>query len=312
MHEELPVLLVIFNRPEKTKILIEALRQIRPKYLFVTADGPRLDFPEDNEKCHQAREIINAIDWECELKTRFLDNNLGCGRAVSSGISWFFEHVDQGIILEDDCIPHPHFFPFCEELLKRYADDKRIMRISGFSPYPARTYQYDYHFSHRFFCSGWATWRRAWKHFSYDLDSIDETVFLEVLRHYYPFSFTRRTWIRNFQLVKAGILTTWAFRWDVACFFQNGLGIVPEKNFITNIGFDEEGTHTKCDNSIFANLSGHPITFPLRHPPFVYPDKEPERSLERIIHRSLPLKSRCVQQLRHFSGIIRDYFYTLP
>lgn len=307
-----PVLLVIFNRPEKTRRVVEALWQVKPAQLFVAADGPRSGHPEDIEKCRLARQAATDIDWPCDVKTRFLDENVGCGPGVSSGIGWFFEHVEHGVILEDDCVPHPHFFPFCGELFERYAADERIMRISGFAPYPVRKYPYDYHFSRRFRCSGWGTWRRAWKRFSYELDAIDEIEFLEMARANYPFHFRRQPWLTNFHRVKSGDLKTWAFRWDVACYSQNDLCIIPEKNLITNIGFDEDATHTMRPNPVMGNLEVYPLEFPLRHPPFVYADGRPERSLEKAIHRSLPFKSRCAQRLRHTLGAMADFFETMP
>lgn len=309
--EQLPVLLVIFNRAEHTRRVVEALRQAKPLRLFVAADGPRPDRPEDIEKCRLAREAATAIDWPCEVNTRFLQTNAGCGPAVSSAITWFFEHVEHGVILEDDCVPHPHFFRFCAELLERYAEDERIMRITGLSPYPARDYPYDYHFSHRFHCHGWGTWRRAWKHFSYDLERIDETEFLEMVRTYYPFHFRRKPRLEKFRRAKSGLLKTWAFRWEVACYAQNGLTIVPERNLITNVGDGEEATHTQRFNPLFGNLETHPLKFPLRHPPFVYADSRPARALERALHRRLPLKSRCAEQLRHAAGAVADFFDTL-
>lgn len=312
MNEQDSVLLVIFNRPEKIRIVVEALRRVKPARLFVAADGPRPDHPEDEERCRLARQVATDIDWPCDLKTRFLDKNIGCGLGVSSGITWFFEHVECGIILEDDCVPHPHFFPFCRELFVRYGDDERIMRISGLAPFPAREYPFDYHFSRRFYCSGWGTWRRAWKHFSYELGGINKTKFLEMLKACYPFHYGRRTWLNNFERTINGDLKTWAFRWDVACFAQNGLSINPEKNLITNIGFGEDATHTQKIEPIFANLEGRPLKFPLRHPPFVYADGRPERSLEKGIHRSLSLKSRCAERVKHAFGMITDFFETMP
>ena len=148
--EEIPVLLTIFNRPDKTRAVMENLRQIKPKRLFVAADGPRRDFPQDEEKCRLARQAATTTDWSCDVTTRFLEDNMGCDLAVPLGIDWFFRSVEYGIILEDDCIVHPHFFAFCGELLERYSNDQRIMQISSLSPYSAREHPYDYHFSRTF------------------------------------------------------------------------------------------------------------------------------------------------------------------
>ncbi|MBA4056200.1 MAG: nucleotide-diphospho-sugar transferase, partial [Marivirga sp.] len=161
---ETPVLLLIFNRPDTTRRVFEAIRKARPKRLFVAADGPRQHKPEDADRCAKARKIATDVDWECEVKTFFRDTNVGCGRGPSGGISWFFEHVDEGIILEDDCLPSPLFFRFCAELLERYRDDKRVMEIGGntFMDEANRDKEYSYYFSSHNNIWGWATWKRAW------------------------------------------------------------------------------------------------------------------------------------------------------
>ena len=311
--KETPVLLVVFNRPDKTRRVMDALREVKPVRLYVAADGPRPDRQRDRELCLQTRSISQEVDWPCAVQTRFLENNLGCGRAVSSAISWFLDQEERGVILEDDCLPHPHFFPFCRDLLERYADDERIMRISGLSPYPQRESPYDYHFSRRFYCWGWATWRRAWRHFVYDLDVFPEKELVEMVRAYFPFHYQRRPCMDTLQKIKSGQLKTWAIRWDVACFAQNGLSIVPERNLVTNTGVgDEEATHTTRKNRVFADLQTYPLRFPLRHPPFVYHDGRPERALEGLLHRNRPLKNRVAYRLRHAGGTVMDFLETVP
>lgn len=311
--EQIPVLLTIFNRPDKTRAVMENLRQIKPKRLFLAADGPRVDRPEDKEKCRLARQEVTSVDWACDLKTRFLDENMGCDPAVSSAIDWFFQHVEYGIILEDDCLLHPDFFGFCGELFERYLDDHRIMQISSLSPYAVRELPYDYHFSRAFWCSGgWATWRRAWKHFTRDMQEYSNTQALAIIEAYYPDHSKRVQQYRKFLEFKKGSLSQWDFLWNMACFAQNGLCIVPEKNLMVNIGFDIDSTHTKRINPVYANLKVQSLRFPLRHPPFVYADSQPERILEKKIYRSLPLKSRCMYLLRRASGLISYLHETMP
>jgi len=305
-NEEIPVLLTIFNRPDKTRAVMENLRHIKPKQLFVAADGPRLDRPQDIEKCRLAREVATTVDWACDIKTRYLDDNMECDPAVSSAIDWFFDHVELGIILEDDCIIHAHFFAFCGELFVRYADDQRIMQISSFSPYATRKHPYDYHFSRMFRCSGgWGTWRRAWKHYTSDMNRYTDQEALAILKAYHLDHWKCLQQYRALLKSKNGSPNQWVhwdFQWNLACAAQNGLSIVPEKNLLINIGFDEDSTHTGQVNPIFENLQAQPLQFPLRHPRFVYADNEPERSLEQRIYRSLPLKSRCMYLLRRALG----------
>jgi hypothetical protein len=311
MSDQVPVLLVIFNRPEKTRKVIDALRKVKPSRIFIAGDGPRPNRPEDIEHCRLARMAATGIDWPCDVKTRFLDENVGCGRGVSSAITWFFEHVESGIILEDDCIPHPHFFPFCAELFKRYAQDQRVMGINGFVPYPVRSHQYDYHFSRRFRCSGWGTWRRAWKLFSYECEGISEVEFLEMTKAYYPHYFSRSPWIARYKKFKNGSLKTWAFRFEISQFAQNGLFIVPEKNMITNIGFDSEATHTVLHDPCYSNIKTKSLSFPLRHPDFVFADNRQEKKFESLLFKKLPLKSKCAWHLKNMLGTVLDFYESL-
>ena len=307
---EIPVLLTIFNRPAKTRAVIENLRQVKPKRLFVAADGPRPDCPPDTESCRLAREEVLNIDWDCNLERRFLEHNTGCDPAVSGAIDWFFQHVEYGIILEDDCLVHPDFFEFCAALFERYFNDRRIMQLSSLSPYVSREYPYDYHFSRAFLCGGgWGTWRRAWKYFTPDMHRYGDAEALSVLKSYFPHRYQWIQQYRKFLKFKNGQYNNWDFQWNMACFAQNGLCIVPEKNLMQNIGFDAESTHTKSiDNPIFKNLKVERLHFPLRHPVFVYADSQPQRSLERKIYRSLSAKSRCAYLLRRTAGTMADLF----
>jgi len=312
-NEDIPVLLTIFNRPDKTRAVIENLRQIKPKQLFIAADGPRPNRPEDIEKCRLARQEATAVDWDCAIKTMFLDDNKGCDPAVSSAIDWFFQNVECGIILEDDCIVHPHFFTFCGELFVRYADDQRIMQISSLSPYEAREHPYDYHFSRMFRCSGgWGTWRRAWKYFTADMHRYSDEEAHALLKAYHPDRAKCLQLYRKLLEFKKGSFNNWDFQWNIACYAQNGLSVVPERNLMTNIGFGEDSTHTQDMNPVFDDLQVQPLRFPLRHPPFVYADSQPERSLERKIYRSLSVKSRCMYLVRQALGTIAYLREVMP
>lgn len=314
--DEIPVLLTIYNRPDKTKAVIDNLRQIRPKQIFVAADGPRNKQRQVVEKCLQAREILKTIDWSCEIKTRFLEKNMGVDLAVSTAIDWFFQNVDYGIILEDDGIVHSDFFLFCGELFVRFFNDVRIMQISSLAPYDQRDFTYDYHFSPAFRCSGgWATWRRAWKCYSSDFSRYSDSEAFKILkvynRDYSKFKYQYGAVLKH----RRGIVTIWDhwdYQWNMACFAQNGLSIVPEKNLLINIGFDEEGTHTKQISPVFANVELQSLRFPLRHPPFVYADWQPEKNLEIKIFCSMSFKSKCMYILRRALSIINYLREVMP
>ncbi len=155
-----PVALIIFNRPDTTERVFAEIAKARPPKLFIIADGPREDRPGEAERCASARAIVDRVDWNCEVQKNYSDVNLGCGARPATGISWVFDQVEEAIILEDDCIAHPTFFRFCDELLEKYRDDERIMHIAGnnFQFGNQRT-SFSYFFSHHNICWGWASWR---------------------------------------------------------------------------------------------------------------------------------------------------------
>lgn len=233
-----PVLLIIFNRPAPTQQIFNAIRQSRPQQLFVVADGPRADKEGEKEKCDQTRHIIQQVDWECELHTLFRDQNMGCGFGVAAAISWFFEHVEEGIILEDDCLPHPDFFPFCTELLDYYRRQTQIMIVSGNNfQYGRKRGNASYYFSKWTHTWGWASWRRAWKFYDHTLLSSE-----------------RQSHI-------------WDTQWMFSVRKAGGLTILPNVNLISNIGFGYDATHTHNEHSRDAAIPTKHIAFPLVHPP---------------------------------------------
>jgi len=170
-----PILFLIFNRPDTTQKVFNAIRKAKPKQFFIAADGSPPDREGEIEKCQKSRKIATSVDWDCEVKTLFRDKNLGCKIAISSAIDWFFENVEEGIILEDDCLPHQSFFWFCQELLEYYRNDTRIMHISGDNfQFGRKRGEGSYYFSKYSHVWGWATWRRAWKCFDINMKSFEE------------------------------------------------------------------------------------------------------------------------------------------
>ncbi len=235
-----PILFIIFNRPDTTNIVFAEIKKIRPQKLFIAADGPRKDAPEDYEKCAQAREIVKKIDWPCEVRTLFQKENLGCGYGESTAMNWFFDNVEEGIILEDDCAPDQSFFYFCQELLKHYRDNKKIMHISGDNfQYGKKRGWSSYYFSeYTHPCWGWATWRRAWKFFDFNCVSPEQKK------------------------------SSWDKQWYLSVRKQNGLAILPNINLVTNIGTSDDATHTK-EPLRFSNLPAKQMVFTLIHPKII-------------------------------------------
>lgn len=272
-----PVALIIFNRPDTTKQVIAEIAKVKPSKLYVIADGPREGHPEDVEKCSAAREVIEGVDWKCEVTKNYSDVNLGCGKRPATGISWVFEHVEEAIILEDDCVPHPTFFRFCEELLEIYRHDERIMMIGGRSNlYDQERTQYSYYFSRFSSCWGWSTWRRAWRHHDMEINlwpSLRDTSWLlDILSDPVEIEFWRNIFDKAY--TGAGNADYWDFQWAFTCWAHNGLTILPTKELVSNIGFGEEATHTKSFNDKRANLPVAEMVFPLKHPPYMVRDRE--------------------------------------
>jgi hypothetical protein len=272
MAFDTPILLIVFNRPDQTRQLMARIRSIKPKHLFVAADGARDNKPTDAEKCELVRRVVmDSIDWECDLKIFFRDENVGCGLGPSQAITWFFDHVEQGIILEDDCLPSVSFFGYCEQLLGLYKQDERIMMVSGFNPLER---WYDKHVDY-FFTDGsiwgWATWKRAWAKFDFNLSSyqqLSEKKYLQdIVEHQYP------QFIKAYDGIVQGASDAWDYQWHFARMINNGLSITPSVNLVENIGFDENATHTTWVHNPHKGVKAREIKLPLRINNFVTADK---------------------------------------
>jgi hypothetical protein len=262
-----PILFLIFNRPDLTAEVFSRIREAAPSQLFVAADGPRAAHPEDEKLCQQARDVATRVDWDCEVYTLFRDENLGLKEAVSSAITWFFQHVESGVILEDDCVPHPTFFPYCGKLLDRYADDERIVTIgsNNFQP-SSKQYGCSYYYSAYMHCWGWATWRRAWNLYRGDIPEWPELRSSGWLKGWLGSNAEQEYWTAIFDKVFEGEIDSWAYPWTFACWREHGLNVVPSVNLVSNVGFDDRATHTKNPEADAANLQTEPFSFPIKHP----------------------------------------------
>jgi hypothetical protein len=274
----IPILFLIFKRPETTERVFEQIRQIKPSRLYVAADAPRAGQLNEIERCRQTRAIVETVDWECTVKTLYREKNLGCRRAVTEAISWFFEQEEYGVILEDDCLPDLTFFPFCEELLLRYKDDNRVGMIGGnnfFNNIMPDGLSYD--FSSISYIWGWATWRRVWKNYDPDFSYWVEakknlnkrkSLFRCLREEIYFSSFLSDT---LFGKRKNSV-------WDVLFWFtlrvQNQLSIYPSVNLVTNIGIESADATHKTSSSKIKKLyiPSSSISFPLQHPRYVMPN----------------------------------------
>jgi hypothetical protein len=262
-----PVAFIVFNRPDTTERVFAEIARARPPKLLVVGDGPRASRQGEAEKVAATRAIIQRVDWDCEVLTNFAEVNLGCKKRVSSGIDWIFEQVEEAIILEDDCLPDPTFFRFCQEMLERYRHDQRIGIISGDNFQFGRSYGRDsYYFSKYVHIWGWATWRDRWVgHYDVALAKWphirDERRLVDMVGDAPEAAY----WHNIFERVHAGGIDTWDYQWVFANWLEGRLNILPNVNLISNIGFDQYATHTTGASDL-ANMQVEHVSFPLSHP----------------------------------------------
>jgi hypothetical protein len=318
-----PVVFLVFRRPDLTARVFEAIRQAQPTKLLVVADGPRDD--AEALLCEQARSVTEQIDWDCEVMRNYAEVNMGCRQRVSSGLDWAFEQVEEAIILEDDCLPHPSFFKYCQELLDLYRYDERIWCISGnnFQDGQCRGAG-SYYFSNYYHTWGWASWSRAWQHYDRDLvnwlDFRDGHYLEGILDSTQEVQYWQDIFERLYSLNEPN---TWDYAWTFTCWLNRGLTVLPNVNLVSNIGFRSDGTHTLGETNL-ANMPVEDIG-KLQHPPFIARDKaadmytfdqvfgvfqreetqrqeaqkEARRWQNRLRRRAGNLKQRILEKLHH-------------
>lgn len=263
-----PVVFLVFNRPELTREVFARIAEARPRQLLVVADGPRADRAGEAAVCEQVRAIATAVTWPCEVRTEFAATNLGCRRRVVSGLDWAFSLVEEAIILEDDVLPDPSFFRFCEEMLQRYRGDRRVSMITGFnhSADRART-EYSYFFSEMTHIWGWATWREAWAAYDEQLSTWPAVRLGGLLAEVFPERSAQRYWHAIFDGMHRGTgPNTWDYQWMYTNLCRRSLAITPRLNLVQNLGFGAGATHS-TDPEGAPRVSVGRATFPLQHPP---------------------------------------------
>ena len=242
-----PVVFLVFNRPELTARVFERIRTARPPQLLVIADGPRPQYAADPDKVAAVRRLIaRGVDWPCQVLHNYADENLGCAQRVAGGLTWAFEQVEEAIILEDDCLPDPSFFGYCEELLARHRHDDRVMHIGGTNLAAARMRPptAGHWFSRHAWVWGWATWRRAWSRYDLAMSDWDERQ--GALRASFASPWERRYWLPTLDRARRDLkkANTWDYSWHYTCRSLGGLAILPTRNLIENLGFGVDHTHT--------------------------------------------------------------------
>ncbi|MNJ91746.1 hypothetical protein D3C87_94000 [compost metagenome] len=282
------ILFLVFNRIETTSKVFQAIKEAAPKRLYIAADGPRN--AEEFEKCRRVKEIVANVTWDCEIKTLFREDNLGCRAAVSGGINWFFGHEEQGIILEDDCLPSSSFFGFCSVLLEKYKYDNRIGHIGGSNfQNGIERGRGSYYFSRLTHVWGWASWRRVWNNYDVNMGTFPHFAEsdLQNLGSHAPF---KEIWYKNLKRTFDGEINTWDYQYSYSNIINNYLGVIPNQNFIKNIGFGEGATHT-TENHPFANLETKDMDS-IVHPDFFIPEVEADLYTQRIEYYQPPIKKK--------------------
>ena len=295
---DIPVAFVVFNRPSTTKTVFQEIAKIKPKDLYIIADGARN--ADEEKRCMEVRDIVSQIDWECNVHKNYADVNLGCRERLNSGLSWVFENCEKAIILEDDCLPDLSFFPYCKELLEKYENDSRVMLISGDKISRKLTSGADsYYFSAFNHIWGWASWRRVWKVHDTGMkewNGIDREQFLDkILLHK---TVAIKYWKSILQNVYIGKINTWDYQLQFTCWKHNGLTIIPEVNLVTNIGIlDEHATHPSNESHGFDTVRCS-IPLPLRHPALVERNTESDAREIAIFYRT-PFQTYVGRFLRY-------------
>lgn len=289
------VLFLVFNRLDTTKQVFEAIRQAKPPRLYVAADGSRQTKKGEEEKVKAVRDfVMSSIDWECEVKTLFREQNFGCKMAVSGAIDWFFENEEMGIILEDDCLPSESFFWFCEELLERYKDDMRVGIISGDNFQKGiKRGEADYYFSLYSHIWGWASWANRWKNYDVMLNHIKDSSFIDDL---FEDKKVRKYWHNVFEEMKQQKIDTWDYQWTFTLWNNKQLTVLPNINLIKNIGFGADATHTTSESEL-SNMEHFDIVLK-KHPKEIKQSLKADDFTGKMMFQKKSFFVRIVQKLK--------------
>lgn len=293
-----PILFIIFNRPDTTRRVFDEIRKIKPQSLYVAADGPKIKQAGEVDLCEETQKIASDVDWPCDVHTNFSETNLGCKIGVSKAIDWFFEKVEAGIILEDDCLPDQSFFLFCQELLEKYRDTDKIKMISGnnFQGGIQRG-EASYYFSRFPHIWGWATWRRAWNDYDVSMRSYPQFKSEGKIKDIFTNQKVQRYYISLFDRLYRNEIDTWDGQWVYSIYKKNGLSIIPNTNLVSNIGFGPNATHTKAEGILSKMPTGK--IEKISHPLKIEANEEADNlTFNKIYYR--PLTQKIITKIKNF------------
>lgn len=271
---KVPILITVYNRPDLFKKLLTNLKKNKPSKIYIKGDGPKNEI--DRKKIKSIKKIISLIDWKCKIFNNFSSVNVGCRKSVTEGLNWFFSKEKFGIILEDDCLPNVSFFRYCEILLKKFYNNKRIYTISGSNFQNHDNNKYDYYFSKYPHCWGWASWRRAWKSNDPNLSFWPKWKRTYEWNRYHKTLIEKKYWEKIFDKVYNEKIDSWAYVWTASVWKNNGITATPRISLINNIGFDNRATHTlNTQKKLKRNIKN--LKFPLKHPKIIQLNKEADK-----------------------------------
>ena len=300
-----PVLLIAFNRPDNTQKVFDAIAKEKPARFFLAVDGPREGREDDLKNTNLVKQLIKKINWPCEVKTLFSEKNLGCKLAVVGAINWFFEHVDSGIILEDDCVPSHDFFDFCDLMLNRYANDSKVMLISGTNFYAEQKkfgMEKGAFFSKYFTMWGWATWRRAWAQYDLTLESVPKKKLAQELRQAFRSSWISFFYLQIYREAKNSDFSTWDFQWSFKMLVSEAFAVAPASNLITNIGIEGFHASASSPDARFLNLKTQTLDVS-RISDDLKEEPEYHRTLVADIFSDISKLKLCIRALLTFTGM---------
>lgn len=308
-----PILFIVFNRPDLTKKVFAKIKEIRPKQLFIAADGPRSGNVNDAVKCQEVRDyLLSNIDWQCSLQTLFRSDNLGCGLSCAGAVDWFFEQIEEGIIIEDDCLPDSSFFVFCSEMLDRYRHQEQIMHITGVYSGEPYLNQYSYYFSRIAHVGAWASWRQAWQRYNFLMKSWPKFKLERQLSNIFYSKVQQKWWDSTFSFMyEEESKNTWDFQWDYAIFSNFGFTIQPMNNLIDNIGFIKGASHAYDNSSLLIKHRAGCIDFPLKHPTFILVNNEADYWKNRYLLKATWFNfgiKKLLRKIGLFTLVKRAYY----
>lgn len=276
---DVPVLLLVYKRPDLTKKVLDSLELIKPKRLYVVADGPK--GKSEADLCRRTSKLIDNLSWDCKVEKNYADENMGLRKRVSTGITWFFDNVSEGLILEDDCVADATFYTFVSELLRKYRNENKIMSISGDNFLQGKyRISNSYYFTKYAHCWGWATWSRAWSNYDDNMDEWPSLRKTGWLRKKFPGKMLQFYWKNIFDLVYENKINSWAYRWQYSLWLNGAVAINPALNLVGNIGQGIDATNTKLDSSVLG-ITANKLEYPLRHPKKIIVDEKADTITEK-------------------------------